>query len=123
MRLVVLVLPGAVDIVDRRVSILLELLCVFLDDGEVRLEGREAAVAELVGAGEVRRDVGVRGAQVGVQGRDDVVVRVAGEGEGALAVGMCLECFDAVMHDGVRVQVLRCVSVGGGVGRWRNGGG
>ena len=56
---------------------------------------------ELIGAGEVGRDVRVRSAQIWVEGRDDVVVRVAGEGEGALTIRMCLECLDAVVDNRV----------------------
>lgn len=49
--LVVLVLPRALDVGDGRVCVFLELLRVFLDDGEVCLQRRQTIVAELVGAG------------------------------------------------------------------------
>lgn len=109
LRLCVLVVPGVLDVVDGRVGILLERLRVLLDNGQVVLERRQAVVAQLVGARKIGLYVGVGSAQVGVQRLDERLVRGVGEVQRALAVRVRLECLEAVVHNGVRRQVLRRV--------------
>lgn len=75
------------------------------------LEGGEARVTELVGARQVGREVRVWCAQVGVEGCNDRVVGIAGEVEGARAVGVGFEGLDAVVDYGVGVEMLEVVSL------------
>lgn len=79
--LLVLILVCAEDVVERGEGKLLELGCVFLNDGDTLLEPREGRVAQLVGAGEVRRNVRVRCLEVGVEGGNEGVVRVVEKSE------------------------------------------
>lgn len=103
LRLLVLVLVSAVQVGEGRESKFLELGGVFLDDGDALLKLRERRVAQLVGTGQVRRDVRVGCLQVGVEGRDEGVVCVVEEGEGLGAVGVGLVELDRVVHDRVGV--------------------
>lgn len=99
--LLVLVLVCAEDIGERGEGQLLELGCVFLDDGDALLELGEGRVTQLVGARQVRRDVRVWCLEVGMEGSNEGIVGVVEESEGLGAVGVGLVELDRVVDDGV----------------------
>lgn len=116
-RLLVLVVPGAEDIVlalsyhrkgKQRDGLhgLLQLGCVLLDDGERGVDFREARVAELVGAGQVRRDVGVWRLEVGMQRGYEALVGAVEEGERLCAIRVRLVEVESVVDDRVGLQML-----------------
>ena len=106
LRLLVLILVCADDVDDGAEGQLLELVCVFFDDGDALFKLGQRGVTQLVGAGQVWRDVGVGCLEVGMEGGDERVVCVVEEGEGLGAVGVGFVEFDRVVDDRVRVQML-----------------
>lgn len=90
LRLLVFILICADDVDDGREGELLELVGVFLDNGNALLQLRKRRVAQLVGTGQVWRDVGVGCLEVGVEWRDEGVVRVVEQREGLGTVGVRL---------------------------------
>lgn len=105
-RALVLLLPGACYVVVRRKGILLEDLGVLLDDGDVCLELGEASVTELVSAGQVWVRDAVWALQVGVEGRDEAVVRVGCKVECTGANVGVLESLNCVVERRVCLEML-----------------
>lgn len=83
-----------------------DLLGVFTDDGEARVDLGQTLVTQSIGAGQVRCDIAVRSGEVGQNGLGDAGVGVVAELEGLGAVGVALEEGDGVGDDGVGGEML-----------------
>lgn len=84
-----------------------DLLGVFTDDGEARVNLGQTLVAQSVGAGHVGRDITVRSREVGEDWLGEAVVGLVAVLDGLGAVGVALEEGDGVGDDGVRGEMLR----------------
>ena len=108
--LIVFILPRTHQVLVRPEGILFTLLLEFsrftLDQRHAFVEFAQAFVAERVGFGEVRRDDGEGGLQVGCERLGEARVQVLDEGYGFLAVRMVLVGLDAIGDDGVGGKVL-----------------
>lgn len=100
-RPLVLLIPGAGEVVEWRKRIALEDAGVFLDDGHIGLKLRQASVSELISLGEVWVCDGVRALEVWMERCNDASIGVGGEVQCAGADLGVLECFDRVMNDRV----------------------
>jgi hypothetical protein len=84
-----------------------DLLGIFADDGEARVDLGQTLVTQSIGAGQVRCDIAVRGGEVRQDGLGDAGVGVVAELEGLGAVGIALEEGDGVGDDGVGGEMLK----------------
>lgn len=83
-----------------------DLLSIFTDDGEARVDLAQALVAQSIGAGQVRCDIAVGSGEVGQDWLGEAGVGVVAELDGLGAVGVALEEGDGVGDDGVGGEML-----------------
>lgn len=83
-----------------------DLLGIFTDDREARVDLGQTLVAQSIGAGQVGRNIAVGSGEVGQDWLGDAGVGVVAELEGLGAVGVALEEGDGVGDDRVGGEML-----------------
>jgi hypothetical protein len=83
-----------------------DLLGIFTDDREARVDLGQTLVAQSIGAGQVGRDIAVGSGEVGQDWLGDAGVGSVAELEGLGAVGVALEERDGVGDDRVGGEML-----------------